>query len=60
MMEKYGDSWLHLQQCDLIGDDGGFQETIVKDGCSTEQPPFLYQLQGETFQQYKVPKMNQF
>jgi hypothetical protein len=31
-MEKYGDSWLHLQQCDLIGEDGGFQEIIVKDG----------------------------
>ena len=48
-MEKYGDSWLHLQQCDLIGEDGGFQVTVVKDGCSTEQPPFLYQLQGSHF-----------
>ena len=43
-MEKYGDSWLHLQQCELIGEDGGYQEIIVKDGCSTNQ--FLYQLQG--------------
>ena len=44
-MEKYGDSWLHLQQCELIGEDGGFQEIIVKDGCSTD--PFLYQLNGK-------------
>ena len=41
-MEEYGDSWLHLQQCELIGEDG-FQEIIVKDGCSTDS--FLYKLQ---------------
>ena len=44
-MESYEhDSWLHLQQCELIGEDGGFREIIVKDGCSTDA--FLYQLQG--------------
>ena len=44
-MESYEhDSWLHLQQCELIGEDGGFREIIVKDGCSTDG--FLYQLQG--------------
>ena len=53
-MEKYGDSWLHLQQCELIGEDGDFQEIIVKDGCSTD--PFLYRLQGESFLQKKFQK----
>ena len=42
-MQKYGDSWLHLQQCELLGEDG-FQEIIVKNGCSTD--PLLYKLQG--------------
>ena len=41
------DSWLHLQQCELIGEDGGFQEVIIKDGCSTDD--VLYQLQGKSF-----------
>ena len=50
-MEKYGDSWLHLQECELIGEDGGFQEIIVQDGCSTD--PLLYQLQeGQNSQSY--------
>jgi hypothetical protein len=43
-MEKYGSSWLHLQQCKLVGEDGGFEEVIVEDGCSTD--PFLYELLG--------------
>ena len=44
-MEQYeADSWLHLQQCELIGEDGDFNEIIVKDGCSTD--PKMYQLQG--------------
>ena len=47
-MEKYGNSWLHLHECELIDEDGGFQEIIVKDGCSTD--PILYRLQdGESF-----------
>ena len=43
-MDPYGDHWLHLQQCELIGEDGGFQEIIVKDGCSTDE--VLYRLQS--------------
>ena len=44
-MDQYeNDSWLHLQQCELIGEDGGFHEIIVKDGCSTDE--FMYELQG--------------
>ena len=44
-MEPYEhDSWLHVQQCELIGEDGGFQEVIIRNGCSTDK--FLYQLQG--------------
>ena len=44
-MESYEDhSWLHVQQCELIGEDGGFKEVIIRNGCSTNE--FLYQLQG--------------
>ena len=46
-MEKYGDNWLHLQQCELIGEDGDFQEVIIKDGCSTDS--IFYRLNGESF-----------
>ena len=60
-MEEYGDSWVHLQQCELIGEDGDYREVIVKDGCSTDS--FLYRLQGgqngESFLQEELQKLSQ-